>query len=641
MSRTWAWLALLLLTWQCLSPWSLSAASLDVDRRALTWALAMGLLFAPATWRAPGRLVDALAANQRWRAFIWALLLAALLVEWLAAALALQPLPAWIGASERGLGLVDGLAWGVVVLGLLGRRELDSEAYAHLQTGLLLLGAALALVLLFELLPGAWVGDWQRSAGPMGNASYSGSVLAPLLVLAFAHWRQCRRRGGEERFSRALFYLLLAGLISTGSRAALLAAALGALLWLLHQVPKRRSLLGWVALAGGLLVVLVMLLSWRPASVQIRSELWQAAWAGVHTKTPLPRWDGGSDGLAGARPWIGYGQDNLEPALTLVRAPVLNSLQARGFDTLADRSHNALLDRWLSNGLLGALPGLLLWGLLARSVWRKLDGPGSALAAAWFAAWADRAFGVPSPGADLLLALITSGCLWVVRSDTPSPVRTRPFILLALLPLLGLLALLLSGLHHWVWHAPRSPALPTASHWPCGNDAPRAAQRIALSQQPYSVLPWLRLDEAALAACASVPGLAEHLTAAAPSLPRAWLWRARLEMAAGDSVSAQQSLLQAQRLLPAHDAAARLSAYAQAGAVKADDPTSALAALDALWALGPAPEDLAWWRTLGYLQAVAGQRQAAIEAYRLALQQNPADGASRRNLARLQASSQE
>ena len=425
------------------------------------------------------------------------------------------------------------------------------------------------------------------------------------------------------------------------SRAALLAAALGALLWLLHQVPKRRSLLGWVALAGGLLVVLVMLLSWRPASVQIRSELWQAAWAGVHTTTPLPRWDGGSDGLAGARPWIGYGQDNLEPALTLVRAPVLNSLQARGFDTLADRSHNALLDRWLSNGLLGALPGLLLWGLLARSVWRKLDGPGSALAAAWFAAWADRAFGVPSPGADLLLALLTSGCLWVVRSDTPSPVRTRPFILLALLPLLGLLAPLLSGLHHWVWHAPRSPALPTASHWPCGNDAPRAAQRIALSQQPYSVLPWLRLDEAALAACASVPGLAEHLTAAAPSLPRAWLWRARLEMAAGDSVSAQQSLLQAQRLLPAHDAAARLSAYAQAGAVKADDPTSALAALDALWALGPAPEDLAWWRTLGYLQAVAGQRQAAIEAYRLALQQNPADGASRRNLARLQASSQE
>lgn len=663
-SSSWLpWLAIAALGWQCLNPLPLSDASWEVDRRSLTWALAFCCALAPATlmagWRALPRLL-------RWWLPAW------LLAEVVCAVFALQPWPAWIGTPERGLGLLDLGAWCLIVVamsGVLVRFEFANR----LHLGVLACSTLLALWLWAEWLTTSGSVHGQRPGGPLGNPLFAAGVLAPAAVLALGSALGNTTQSSRQRALRWLLTLwLLSALLLSGSRAAIMAVALaGSGLWLSGLTPaaRARNVLPVMLLLGLLAVAMFAV---RPGSVQIRGHLWVAAVDAAWQSEALSRWDGGQDPLASQRAWIGLGRDNLEPALTRQRASELDTLEMRGHDRLADRSHNAFLDRALEGGLLAGGLSIAVWLALLVGV---LGGLRSgrlppALAAAWLAAWMERSTGVPNAAADLLLALLTAGCIASLHngSGSKSPVaakapdtgvgdiaeqayihgnRSGPIAAgIALIPgavaiaLLPLLAVLVSGAHRWLWTSPQSPALGgTAASLGCPDGALTAAQMIALDRQPHSVLPLLRLGEHPLRECRWPASTIAHLTVGAPTLPRAWLQQARLLFAQEQDEAAQAALLRALELVRDDDVPRRMAAYAQAATIQpgaADAARRAADARDALWALGPLPDDRAWWRTMGYLHALAGDRQQAISAYRMALKTDPNDAASRRNLDRLE-----
>jgi hypothetical protein len=631
------WLALAALAWQCLNPLPLSDASWEIDRRSLTWALALCCALAPSTlvagWQALPRFL-------RWALPFW------LLAEVACALFALQPWPAWIGTPERGLGLLDVGAWCLIVVAFSGVL-IRSEPSNRLHLGVLACSALLALWLWVEWWTSTGSVHGQRPGGPLGNPLFAAGVLAPAVVLALGSALGHSPSPEDAARRRVWRWLLtlwpLAALILSGSRAAIMAVALaGSGLWLLGLTPtaRARSVVPVILLLS---LMAVALFAVRPGSVQIRGHLWQAAVQSVWQSEALSRWDGGQDPLASQRAWLGLGRDNLEPALTRQRAPALDNLEMRGHDRLADRTHNAVLDRALEGGLLAGGLSIAAWlALLVGLLVAVRNGRLSpVLAAAWLAAWMERSTGVPSAAADLMLALLTAGCIAGMRRQ-----RDEVAPRLALVPgavaivVLPLLAVLLSGAHRWLWTSPQSPALSgTAASLGCSDGALSAAQRIALDLQPYSVLPLLRLGEHPLRECRWPSSAIEHLTAAAPTLPRAWLQQARLLFAQDQDEAAQTALLRALELVRDDDVPRRMAAYAQAAAIDpntTDAPQRAADARDALWALGPLPDDRAWWRTMGYLHALAGDRQQAIAAYRMALKADPNDAASRRNLDRLQ-----
>jgi hypothetical protein len=638
------------LAWICLSPWPLTAAAADVDRRGLIWALGAAALLLPLlSWSGLRRAGSGLALA----CGIW------LALDGLSATLALHPWMAWLGGPERGIGMLDQIAWLLCLLalfgGLLGTTPETGVARSRrILGGLIAIGAAMALLLLGELV--LVDGRIGRAAGMQGNAVYSASVLAPLLVLALGQLRSAR-----GIWPLIVVVLLAGGLLSTGGRAGVLAALVGVgLLWLGRLGAARRQGTWtmdrrWLWPVGGLLLIgLAGLWQLRPASVEIRAHLYQAALAAPLQENALQRWDGAVDPLAEQRFWIGFGRDNIEPPLTRLRPEALNALEDRGFDRLADRSHSMLLDRWVEGGALALSSGALLLGLL---IWRtRHTGYRSfgTVEAALLTALLDRTFGVPSAGADLLLAMLLALSLarWLAPSmvvhaapGAASPARPAEFsFAIMLLPALLLVGAGMAGGHSWLWRDGSSPAL-SLDAVPIGCQASKLgdpARLIAIARQPYSIRPWLASDDAEVVTCPG-PDHAGFFVRAAPSMPRAWLLSSAIALDAGDTRTAHLDLQRALQLLGASapsDQATRQQAYlwarlasASAAALQQDAASRAIAALQAV---GPDSHDAAWWRTIAYMHALLGEHEQAVSAYRMAIEIDFTDRPSQRNLERLQ-----
>lgn len=589
-------------------------AAPELARRALLLAAAAAVL---AGWRPVAPLARGV------------LLLAALDLLWHAfsASLALDPRSAWLGAPMRGLGVLDACAWWVIALGYAG-----ADAQTRERIGALALGCSLALALL------AWAeyaSGWSlRPGATLGNAAFLGGVLA----LALPYWLLAPM---PRALRWAALLVLGSALYLSAARGPMLAAAGGMLVaWIAFRPALRRSQA--VALAALALVAAALIAQHiqRPDSVAIRLALYQAALAAQ--PEPLRRLDGQSDPWASWRPWIGYGPEQIEPVLTRRRDAELNRYEGQGWDRLADRTHNRLLDRWIALGIPGAALGVILglWPLLRRV--EDLDTAGrrrrSMAAGAWVAFGIDGLFGVPHAAVDLAAAL-TLGLLLQARGlDAAARAHWRPAW--ALLGAVACVAAAL-GWRNWL----RTPTLPT--------DYPLTR---VLAEPGYSALPGLLalerlyLEDRALAQPQSRDPnwlrVATQVSAGAPTLPRAWHLLAWLRQAHGDPDGAAQAWEHALALLDLAQAPNQPLALARARArladlVHAQDPVGAQTLLrratSALHEIPEAGRDADWQRLYGYVSARRGATRQAVDAYEAALRLDPADAASRANLDALRA----
>lgn len=585
----------------------------------------------------------------------WALALLALdlLLHLVSALFALHPWAAWLGGPERGLGVIDAASLTVIVLFGAELASRDPGMFRTIAGKILRLVSVIALLALLQryapwpsLLPPVF---GERPYVTLGNPNYLGGVLA-ISLPAVAGLRRRRWLAG------AAAAILLAALLATEARGALIAAISGGactLALLQRTRPGVRSLL-LVGIGGILALALVFSQVARPESLSIRGALYRAAIDAQAHPVPLFAVDGRIDPAHGARRWIGYGPDNIEPVLTRNRDPALNALEAHGWDRLADRAHNRSLDRLLELGLPGVLTGLLLALLpLLRGGQLSLDDRShdatrrSMLAIAtgcWVAFGVDGLFGVPSAATDLLGALAL-GVLISLPADAQALVpqrSTRSFVTGFLLILPIALAI---GVAHRQFLRDREPAIDIAG------------TSVRLERRAYSAHPAIaaierlqqaNADSGALDAATArtwLP-LAEHAVRAGPSLPRAWQQLGWLRHSSGDPSGARAAYDRALLLLVPVHAALRartdraVADIRAADQVHASDPAAALKYLhiarQRLETIDATVRDNYWYRNYAYLRAREGDLAAAIQAYRAALDQDPLDHASRRNLEALE-----
>lgn len=285
--------------------------------------------------------------------------LGAMILLWLAAlsvatALAVDPWRSLWGSDARGQGLLTQVTY-VLIFALIGTGfgagARTGEQVARLYTvvalssvPLLFLGGLQAA----GLDPFGLVTDARTPIyTTLGRANFTGAYLALVLPMTL---NRALLHGGGVRMAFGALALAQCGLIAlTGARSAWLAAGIGALVMglilLAARLSWRRRLgLGLGALMGGLTV---------------GGLLWQ--WV-MHAQTGSPAarrtiWAATLE-LIRARPWTGYGLDNLELVFPAVFPPELVYYQGR--DVYVDRAHDLLLDWAAAAGIPGAVAGLLI-----------------------------------------------------------------------------------------------------------------------------------------------------------------------------------------------------------------------------------------------------------------------------------------
>ncbi|HWS24970.1 MAG TPA: hypothetical protein VN259_00225 [Xanthomonadales bacterium] len=553
----------------------------------------------------------------RW---LHALALSDLLLRLLSASFALHPWPAWLGGAERGLGIVDALAWWTLVYA--------SARCAHRDLRwLALCGGALALAAACALLP--WPPAFGgRPYGTFGNPAFLAGALglaAPLLLCAPV----------PPRLRAALLLALAVMLLVLGARAAILAAATGVAVAAWRRWPGRPAVLaaGVLVLVSVALAALIGAAPDRAASGSLRALLYRSAVSAPLQPEPLVDVRGQADPAQATRIWIGHGPEGIEPLLTRQRDAAMNALESQGWDRLADRSHNRLLDRWLEFGLVGVLLGLALGLLPLFAAWTA-SGANAALRAGAFGAWVafgvDGTFSVPSAvldlGGALVLGLLATTLLPSrVAAGTTCAARW-PFAggcaaVLLLGPLCGMA-------HRWML-------------WGADSQQPGVAHAAEFRTQPYSALPALAwLEHARTIPPEQHPlalALAEHAVRAAPALPRAWHdlahWRRKL----GDQDGADAADIESALLLAEASDSPSLLIPAALGALRRAQSTPAdlHRARRLLERIPVDARSAAWFRSHAFAAALLGDLAAARASYRQALQLDASDTASRRNLERL------
>lgn len=233
-----------------------------------------------------------------------------------------------------------------------------------------------------------------RAVSTLGSPVDLGAMLALL-------WPLTLRRVDAERgaFPLLLAVLVAGGLLASGSRGAMVAAAAGtACYWLLSRREPRASLprsLGAAALAAALV------LGWSfrsSASVRdlARVEVWKTALAAFRI-----------------RPWLGWGPDGFEDAFKILRSDLFVELLGSG--TYQAYAHNDLLHVLSGTGLLGAAAYAWLLVSLGLAAKRALQskqsrGRAAALFSGLLALWVNLALN-PVALEVLVLAAVCAGLL--------------------------------------------------------------------------------------------------------------------------------------------------------------------------------------------------------------------------------------
>jgi tetratricopeptide (TPR) repeat protein len=198
-----------------------------------------------------------------------------------------------------------------------------------------------------------------RASGLAGGPTYFGTAMAALVPLALAQ----RERRGFGAFALLAFLSVLA----SGSRLALLAAALGAAYVLLQEPRERRAR---PLLVGGLLVLAIGALSLSPWKSALPPDLLPTRLADLTRPSELgTRVDLYAEAIAAivehpARLASGHGPDTIGVEFTRWISEALQT--AVGATTRVDRFHSELLDVVFTRGVFAAL-GLIV---LVVGAWR-------------------------------------------------------------------------------------------------------------------------------------------------------------------------------------------------------------------------------------------------------------------------------
>lgn len=265
---------------------------------------------------------------------------------------------------------------------------------------------------------------------PTGNRAVS-TLGSPVDLGAFLAllWPLTVRRVDAERSAlpMILAVLVAGGLIASGSRGAMFAAAVGsACYWLLSRREPGSALarsLGAAALA----VALVLAWSFRSgASVRdlARREVWKTAWAAFQL-----------------RPWLGWGPDGFEDMFKLLRSD--RFVEILGSSTYQAYAHNDLLHVLSGTGLLGAAAYAWLLVALCLAAKRALQsaegrGRAAALFSGLLALWVNLALN-PVALEVIVLAAVCAGLLVSVAAPPEPRVPARlPLAVLAALAFVSL-----------------------------------------------------------------------------------------------------------------------------------------------------------------------------------------------------------
>ncbi|MFZ5497314.1 MAG: O-antigen ligase family protein [Verrucomicrobiota bacterium] len=333
--------------------------------RQFTWPW---ILLVQTMWLAP---IVALAADRLARPG-WHLpergLLAGLLglAAAVVAAAALSPLAAHsLPCVWPTLGGVAALLW---LHDRLAADGADERTLAGLTRGLGWAGAILAAASAGGWLAGNRGFAWEvRNAFPFGHSiQTAGAMLLVLPWLALAAWSA---RGAARVFRIAALLAGLLALFATGSRSAAvivgLLALAGASRGLFRARLSGRAKIAAVlaALAVAVLAVLV--------NPRLRELAGRGAWSDLARESNTQRRAMIEAGLllGRERPLIGWGPGTVSLVYPRVRA----RLDA-GVDNVA-QLHNTPVQLWATLGLLGALPALLLAGVLGRRLVQVLRTP--------------------------------------------------------------------------------------------------------------------------------------------------------------------------------------------------------------------------------------------------------------------------
>lgn len=298
------------------------------------------------------------------------------------------------GSYERKQGLITQLSY--VIMFLLIAVLLRTRRQATRLWDVLIWGSApivaYGVLQALHLDPLQWQIDSPTPVlATMGRSNFLGSYLVLLLPLTLGRMLIVKRRWP--------YGVLAVGqgsiLIIAQSRAAWLGATVAVItlsaLWLMTHRSHRISRAGRVvALLLGALVLGVILPKSaggveKPAAqdsqrMMIRADAGSSAARLTIWKTTVP--------LIAARPWLGYGPDNMRSAFARVFPPELVYYQGRNTDI--DRAHSVWLDLGMSIGLVGvaAWTSLLLivmwkaWRMVRVTPARWLFSPGAAFMAA-------------------------------------------------------------------------------------------------------------------------------------------------------------------------------------------------------------------------------------------------------------------
>ncbi|MFH0946744.1 MAG: O-antigen ligase family protein, partial [Planctomycetota bacterium] len=345
-----------------------------------------------------------------------------LFVSALSAAFSLEPIAAWPGAYLRQGGFQTDL--GLAGLFLAASTLAASPGRTELALRMLLLsGVASSLLALAQAagLDVPFASEGSRAFAFTGGPTFLGSLLAILLPVSLA---RVRGIGGLP-----IPLLLAAGLLSTASRVALVAALVGSALVGIWSGRRRLVLVTGAALLGiSLLLCTPFVRGVLPADSLPNRLVSHAFGEQVSERSLIYR-----DALAGLRKrpdrlLLGRGPDSIG---TLFTAEISEELQGRvGGRTRIDRLHSDPLDLIYTRGLLAPIALLLMivGALLAarRRLRRATGGDRAAtigLAACLVTNFLDGALSVPGSGSRLLLFFAAG---WLAGRSLPSLPRESP-----------------------------------------------------------------------------------------------------------------------------------------------------------------------------------------------------------------------
>jgi O-antigen ligase len=218
-------------------------------------------------------------------------------------------------------------------------------------------GAVLAVVVLDAAGVRVGTAGSMASAGTMGNPSFAAAVAA-LCVPALAARLIDGRRAPE--------HLVLAGLAA-------------GVLWTLYRLE---SLSGWIAAGAGIAACLAFRLAARGrrrAAVLIAATLVLGAALALSVSAVRQRWEGRAFlaraglGAASTAPFVGSGIGGFPQAYLDAQGGLIEADPSTAdLWTRALHAHNELVHTLVERGGLGLVGMLVVWGVVAAALWRRL-----------------------------------------------------------------------------------------------------------------------------------------------------------------------------------------------------------------------------------------------------------------------------